>query len=353
MGRRRDRRGRSGRCRAGAPGARRRGGPAAGRPARATAPGAGRRRRQRGLGGAAGPAGLRGHRGRQQPQRAGRPAAAGPRRRRARAGHRRCRATWTRWPRRPRPTAPTWCSGTGCWRWSTTPRPRWPRCGRPPHPGRRCRCWSPGRYAAVLGRALGGRLAEARALLTDPDGRFGPHDALRRRLDVATLRALLESGGLRVELLQGDGVLEGWVPGSVRDGGPAAAAPSPSWRSWPPRRQPLRDVAARLHALARRPAGRLTGVPRPVRGWPGPRRGPVATPTSWRPAEQPADRPGNSGSNSTNVTTSRRGSRAVRRARHRAFGCRVTARPSPLRRRSHPSRALLRPKSTSPLDESG
>ncbi len=35
--------------------------------------------------------------------------------------------------------------------------------------------------------------AEARALLTDPDGRFGPDDALRRRLDAATLRALLEA----------------------------------------------------------------------------------------------------------------------------------------------------------------
>jgi S-adenosylmethionine-dependent methyltransferase len=111
-----------------------------------------------------------------------------------------------------------------------------------------------GRYAAVLSRALAGRLAEARALLTDPDGRFGPQDGLRRRLDVATLRALLESGGLRVELLQGDGVLEGWVPGSVRDGGPAAADALTELDELAAAAQPLRDVAARLHALARRPA---------------------------------------------------------------------------------------------------
>ena len=65
-----------------------------------------------------------------------------------------------------------------------------------------------GRYAAVLSRTLAGRLAEARALLTDPDGRFGPDDALRRRLDADALRALLENGGLSVEVLQGDGVLE-------------------------------------------------------------------------------------------------------------------------------------------------
>jgi SAM-dependent methyltransferase len=111
-----------------------------------------------------------------------------------------------------------------------------------------------GRYAAVLGRALAGRLAEARALLTDPDGRFGPQDGLRRRLDVTTLRALLESGGLQVELLQGDGVLEGWVPGSVRDGGGAAADAVAELDELAAAAEPLRDVAARLHALARRPA---------------------------------------------------------------------------------------------------
>jgi S-adenosylmethionine-dependent methyltransferase len=111
----------------------------------------------------------------------------------------------------------------------------------------------PGRYAAVLGRAIGGRLAEARALLTDPDGRLGPHDALRRRLDAAGLRVLLESGGLRVELLQGDGVLEAWVPGSVRDGGPAAAVAVAELEELAAAAAPLRDVAMRLHALARRP----------------------------------------------------------------------------------------------------
>jgi S-adenosylmethionine-dependent methyltransferase len=111
-----------------------------------------------------------------------------------------------------------------------------------------------GRYAAVLGRALGGRLAEARALLTDPDGRLGPHDALRRRLDTATLRGLLEAGGLRVELLQGDGVIESWVPGSVRDGSPAATVAVAELEELAATATPLRDVATRLHVLARRPA---------------------------------------------------------------------------------------------------
>jgi S-adenosylmethionine-dependent methyltransferase len=111
-----------------------------------------------------------------------------------------------------------------------------------------------GRYAAVLARTLSGKLAEARAVLTDPHGRFGADDALRRRLDAATLRELLEvRGGLQVELLQGDGVLEGWVPGAVRDGGPSAAREVAELEGLAGAAAPLREVAVRLHALARRP----------------------------------------------------------------------------------------------------
>ena len=110
-----------------------------------------------------------------------------------------------------------------------------------------------GRYAAVLARALTGKLAEARALLIDPDGRLGPEDALRRRLDADALRALLETTGtLRMEVLQGDGVLDSWIPGSVRDGGPAAAREVAELENLVAAAAPLLDVAARLHALARR-----------------------------------------------------------------------------------------------------
>jgi SAM-dependent methyltransferase len=110
-----------------------------------------------------------------------------------------------------------------------------------------------GRYAAVLARALTGKLAEARALLIDPDGRLGPEDALRRRLDAGALRALLEATGtLRMEVLQGDGVLDSWIPGSVRDGGPAAAREVAELENLVAAAAPLLDVAARLHALARR-----------------------------------------------------------------------------------------------------
>jgi len=110
-----------------------------------------------------------------------------------------------------------------------------------------------GRYAAVLSRTLAGRLADARTLLTDPDGRFGPDDALRRRLGADALQALLENGGLRVEVLQGDGVLEGWVPGATRDGGPSAARAVAELEELATGVTPLRELAARLHALGRVP----------------------------------------------------------------------------------------------------
>lgn len=109
-----------------------------------------------------------------------------------------------------------------------------------------------GRYAAVLARTLSGKLGEAMALLRDPHGRFGPDDALRRRLDAATLRELVVAAGLAVEVLHGDGVLEAWVPGSVRDGGPTAARAIADLEALAVAAEPLRDVSTRLHALARR-----------------------------------------------------------------------------------------------------
>lgn len=120
-------------------------------------------------------------------------------------------------------------------------------------PGRAVSVLVAGRHAAVLSRTLAGRLADARALLTDPDGCLGPDDAVRRRLDASTLAELLAAGGLRIEVLQGDGVLEGWVPGGVRDGGPGALRAIAELEELATEVAALRDVAAKLHALARRP----------------------------------------------------------------------------------------------------
>ncbi len=107
-----------------------------------------------------------------------------------------------------------------------------------------------GRFAAVLARTLAGRFAEAQALLADPDGRFGPDDALRRRLDADGLRRVLDADpDLRLELLQGDGVLECWAPAGDGGGTPGALGELEQLAAAQPA---LIDVAARLHAVARR-----------------------------------------------------------------------------------------------------
>jgi hypothetical protein len=109
------------------------------------------------------------------------------------------------------------------------------------------------RYAAVLVRALAGRLAEARRLLDDPDGRVCNADPVLRRFDTGGLVALLEAGGLGVELVQGDGVVADLVPGGVLEVYPGAADQLAELELSVAGRVPLRDIASRLHALARRP----------------------------------------------------------------------------------------------------
>ncbi|GLY69384.1 methyltransferase domain-containing protein [Amycolatopsis taiwanensis] len=108
------------------------------------------------------------------------------------------------------------------------------------------------RYAAVLHRALAGRLSDARWLLTGPDGVLtDDRENLLRRFDSAGLTRMLASVGLDVELLQGDGVVCDFVveaepelfTGEELAEFEAVAGAAP----------PLRDIATRLHALARRP----------------------------------------------------------------------------------------------------
>lgn len=108
------------------------------------------------------------------------------------------------------------------------------------------------RHAAVLGRALAGRLAEARTLLEDPDGRLGSADPLLRRFGTVGLVTLLEGSGLTVEQLQGDGVLSDLVPGGVLEAHPGAAEQLSDLELAAAAHAPLRDIASRLHALARR-----------------------------------------------------------------------------------------------------
>lgn len=107
-------------------------------------------------------------------------------------------------------------------------------------------------YAAVLGRALAGRLVEARTLLDDPDGRLGATDPLLRRFATVGLVRLLEGSGLVVEQLQGDGVLSDLVPGGVLEAHPGAVEQLGELELAAAGHPPLRDIASRLHALARR-----------------------------------------------------------------------------------------------------
>ncbi|GAA1271808.1 methyltransferase domain-containing protein [Saccharothrix xinjiangensis] len=110
------------------------------------------------------------------------------------------------------------------------------------------------RFAAVLHRAIAGRLVEARQLLDDEAGQLpGTRDPLLRRFDAAGLEALVSAAGLEVELVQGHGVVSDLVPGSVLDANPGAADALAELELAAATRSPLRDVAARLHVLGRKP----------------------------------------------------------------------------------------------------
>ncbi|MDQ1616572.1 MAG: hypothetical protein QOJ60_2511 [Actinomycetota bacterium] len=108
------------------------------------------------------------------------------------------------------------------------------------------------RHAVVLARAVAGHLAQARAALDDPDGRWGPGDPLPRRFGEDELLARLAAAGLTVGAVHGVRTLADLVPGSAvdHDSGTAellldletATADHPAFRA----------VATQLHVLARR-----------------------------------------------------------------------------------------------------
>jgi SAM-dependent methyltransferase len=110
-----------------------------------------------------------------------------------------------------------------------------------------------GRLGAVLGQTLAGRFAQARAMLTDPDGRFADGDPLRRRYDVAGIGALLVDAGLTVEAVTGVGVLSGLVSGAARQSIPGGDGELARLESDAAEHPLLREIAADLHVVARRP----------------------------------------------------------------------------------------------------
>jgi SAM-dependent methyltransferase len=109
------------------------------------------------------------------------------------------------------------------------------------------------RYAAVLGRLLAGRVPEALRMFRDPDGRLdgSASDTLQRRFDSEQLTAVLIEAGLSVEVLQGQGAVRDLLPGSVLEDDPSAAEALAQLEDEAAARPPLRDIATRLHAMAR------------------------------------------------------------------------------------------------------
>jgi S-adenosylmethionine-dependent methyltransferase len=106
------------------------------------------------------------------------------------------------------------------------------------------------RVAAVLGRAVGGHLDVAAALLDEPSGSTGQRDTLRRRFDLDSAAALLTAGGLVVEQTHGVRVVADLLPGAVLEGQTDALVAFELAASGRP---PYRDMATQLHLFARRP----------------------------------------------------------------------------------------------------
>jgi len=106
------------------------------------------------------------------------------------------------------------------------------------------------RVATVFARALGGRPDEALHALTDPSGRWGDGDGVRRRFDTEGLVALLSAAGLTVRRLHGAGVVADLVPGSLLDGAAGAVEALRDLELAAAALTPYRDIATHLHALA-------------------------------------------------------------------------------------------------------
>lgn len=104
--------------------------------------------------------------------------------------------------------------------------------------------------AVVLARAMAGRFAEARAALTDPDGRWGSGDPLPRRFTEPGLCAALVEAGLAVEDVQGVRVIADLVPSSAVDHEPGAADDLVELERLLSRRPEFRAVATQLHVRA-------------------------------------------------------------------------------------------------------
>jgi SAM-dependent methyltransferase len=108
------------------------------------------------------------------------------------------------------------------------------------------------RSAAVVSRALAGRFDEALVALDDSGGRWGTADATTRRFDRGTLVGLLADAGLVTDEVHGVRVFTDLLPGALLDTDAAAFEALVRLELAVAARDPYRDLATQLHALAHR-----------------------------------------------------------------------------------------------------
>jgi len=111
------------------------------------------------------------------------------------------------------------------------------------------------RTAAVFSRVLSGRFDEARTALDDPDGRWGPGDAVQRRFSLDELTGLLAEAGLGPPEVHGIRIFTELVAGGLLDSDPAAFEALVRLEVAAAERSPYREIATQLHLLAARTDG--------------------------------------------------------------------------------------------------
>lgn len=111
------------------------------------------------------------------------------------------------------------------------------------------------RLAAVLARTLAGRFDQAQAVLTSPDGRWGPGDPAPRRFDAEQVGALLTDAGLQVVSTHGVRIFSDLIPAAYIDTDAERAALLALEEAIvaDPAHDFLGRLGAALHVVARRP----------------------------------------------------------------------------------------------------
>lgn len=105
--------------------------------------------------------------------------------------------------------------------------------------------------AAVLARAVAGRVAEAGRLLAAAGPRCDDTDPRPRRLDVAAVTALLRPVGLHPTVVHGVRVFSDLVPAAAVDGDAEAARALLALERLAAEHPQLVDLATQLHVVAR------------------------------------------------------------------------------------------------------